>query len=225
VTPQWRHRREDVVAWPDDPQVREALGKFLDAVSAGPAVFPAFPADFLDFRGADLRGLDFAAAYMSNSILTGVNLSGACLIRATLTGADLCMADLTGADLTKAEADECQADSAVFRDANLFAAFFNRASLVGCDFRGAMMNSVRLRRANLAEADLRGASLYDVRFGDEESPTVLSGAGLYGADVGKARRSVVGPIDVGENESSRVDGEEMIAWFAAHGAPKVTVAR
>jgi len=146
------------------------------------------------------------------------------LVRATLSGADLRQADLTGARLTKAEADECRADGATFRDADLFAVFFNRASLVGCDFRGATMNSVRLRRANLADADLRGASLFDVRFGDEDGPTVLTGSRLFGADVRKAWGSVVGPIDVGEDEPSLVDGEEMIAWFAAQGAPEVTLA-
>jgi Uncharacterized low-complexity proteins len=221
----WRHRREDVVAWPDDPQAREALGKFLDAVSAGPEVFPSFPADFLDFRGADLRRLDFAAAGMFGSILTGVNLSGACLVRATLNGADLRQADLTGAKLTKADAYQCQADGASFRDADLFAVDLTWAGLVGCDFRGAAMNSVRLRRANLADTDLRGAILFDARFGDEEAPTVLSGARVFGADVRKAWGSVVGPIDVGEDEPSLVDGEEMIAWFAAQGAPEVTLAR
>ena len=221
---QWRHRREDVVAWPDDPQAREALGKYLDAASAGTEVLPSFAAAFLDFRGADLRGLDFAAANMFGAVLAGVNLSGACLIRATLNGADLRVADLSGADLTKAEADECIADGATFRDANLFAVFFNRASLVGCDFRGAAMNSVRLRRASLTGADLRGAILFDARFGDEDSPTVLTGARLSRADVRKAWGSVVGPIDVGEDEPSLVDGEEMIAWFAAQGAPEVTLA-
>ena len=212
------------MAWPDDPQAREALGKFLDAVSAGPKVFPSFAAGFLDFRGADLRGLDFAAANMFGAVLTGVNLSGTRLIRATLNGADLRMADLSGADLTKSEADECLADGAIFRDANLFAVFLNRASLIGCDFRGATMNSVRLRRANLANADLRGASLFDARFGDEEAPTVLSGARVFGADVRKAWGSVVGPIDVGEDEPSLVDGDKMIAWFVAQGAPEVTLA-
>lgn len=222
---QWRHRREDVVAWPDDPQAREALGRFLDAVSAKPAVYPSFPADFMDFRGADLRGLDLTAAYMFNAVLAGVNLSRACLHQATLNGADLRMADLTGADLTRAEADECRADGAIFRDANLFAVDFGRASLVECDFRGATMNSVRLLRTDLTRSDLRGASLFDARFGTDRTPTVLGGARLFGADVRRASGAVVGPIDVGEDEPSLVDGEELISWLVAQGAREVTLAR
>jgi hypothetical protein len=225
VKTQWSNRRDDVVEWPDDPVAREALGKYLDVLSAGPEVHPILGADLMDFRGADLRGLDLGGAYLFNTVLAGVNLSGACLARATLSGADLRQANLSGATLTKAEADECRADGAIFRGADLFAVFFNRASLVGCDFRGAAMNSVRLRRANLTNADLREAVVFDVRFGDEGSPTILSGARLFGADVRKAWGSVVGPIDVGEDEPLLVDGEEMIAWFAAQGAPEVTLAR
>jgi Uncharacterized low-complexity proteins len=225
VVAQWRHRREDVVAWPDDPKAREALGKYLDAMSTECEVQPTFAADLMDLRGADLRGLDLSEAYLFNTVLVGVNLSGAYLVKATLSGADLRQADLTGAKMTKAEADECRADGAIFRDADLFAVFFNRASLVGCDFRRAAMNSVRLRRANLTGADLRGAILFDVRFGGDDAPTVLTGARLFGADVRKARGSVVGPVDVGEGNPSLVDGEDMIAWFAAHGASEVTLAR
>ncbi|MBX6748540.1 MAG: pentapeptide repeat-containing protein, partial [Micromonosporaceae bacterium] len=214
----WRHRREDVVAWPADPQAREALGRFLDAASAEPEVFPVFPADFLDFRGADLRGLDLSGAYLFNTVLIGVNLSGADLGRATLIGADLRQADLTGANLIKAEAEKCRADGAIFRDADLFAVEFYYARLVGSDFRGARMTSVRLLGADLSGADLRGAKLVDARFGIEDAPAALGGARFFGADVRTAWGAVVGPIDIGEDEPSLVDGEEMIAWFAAQGA-------
>lgn len=223
VVSQWRHRREDVVAWPDDPEAREALGKYLDAMSAGPELPPTFAADLMDLRGADLRGLDLSEAYLFNTVLVEVNLSGTGLVRATLNGADLRRADVTGAKLTKAEAYECQADGATFRDADLFAVDFLYASAVGCDFRGATMNSIRLLGADLTGADLRGASLVDARFGLESSPAVLRGARLFGADVRIASGAVVGPIDVGEDDPSLVDGEEMVAWFAAQGAPEVVL--
>lgn len=222
---QWGHRREDVVAWPDDLEAREALGKYLDAMNAGPEVHPILSADLMDFRGADLRGLDLGGAYLFNTVLAGVNLSGADLSGATLTGADLRRADLTGARLAKAEAEKCRAEGAIFRDADLFAVEFYYARLANADFRGATMTSVRLMGADLTDTDLRGAILVDARFGLEDTPAVLSGVRLFGADVREARGSVVGPIDVGEDEPSLVDGEEMIAWFAAQGAPEVSLGR
>ncbi|MBX6748539.1 MAG: pentapeptide repeat-containing protein [Micromonosporaceae bacterium] len=224
MTSQWRYRREDVVAWPDDPEAREALGKYLDAMSAEPEVQPIFGAALMDLRGADLRGLDLSEAYLFNTVLVGVNLSGAYLVKATLNGADLRHADLTGAKLTKAEAYQCRADGAIFRNADLFAVEFYYARLVEGDFRGATMTSIRFLGADLTGADLRGAKLVDARFGDEEAPAVLSGARLSGADVRTAWGSVVGPIDVGGDEPSLVDGEEMISWFAAQGAPRVALA-
>jgi hypothetical protein len=224
VNSRWRHRRDDVVAWPNDPEARDALDKYLDLVSAGYEVHPTFSADLMDLRGADLRELDLSEAYLFNAVLTGVNLVGAYLVRATLNGADLRNADLTRAKLTKAEADECRADDAIFRDADLFAVDFTRARLVGCDFRGALMNSVRLLRTDLTGADLRGARLFDARFGSERMPTLLRRARLSEADVRTASGVVVGPIDVGTDEPSLLNGEKMIAWFAAQGAPEVRLA-
>ncbi len=217
-------RREDVVAWPSDVEAREALESYLDSFATAGDRHPTLGADLLDLRGAELRGLDLASAYLFNTVLAGVNLANANLVRATLSGADLRFADLTGADLYKAEADECLADGAIFREAELFAVYFGRARLVECDFRGATLNSVRLRCADLTRADLRTASLPDARFGDDEDPTVVTAARMFACDIAGAHGTVVGPVDIGEDEPALVDGTELLAWFAAQGAPNITLA-
>jgi len=217
-------RREDVVAWPQDAEAREALAGYLDAWQAPGLPLPTLAADLLDFRGADLTGLDLGEAYLFNATLAGVSRVKTNLAKANLNGADLRLANFTSADLYKAEADECLADSAIFRDANLFAVNFGRARLVECDFRGATLNSVRLRRADVSAANLRAASLPDARFGDGEMPTVLTGARMFSCDLAGAHGAVIGPVDVGEHEPTLVDGAELLAWFAAQGAPNVTLA-
>jgi uncharacterized protein YjbI with pentapeptide repeats len=216
-------RCEDVVAWPRDAEAREALAAYVDSLATAQDPKPSLGGDLLDFRGADLSGLDLSYAYLLGANLAGVSLVETNLVKATLIGADLRLANLTKADLYKAEANECIADGAVFRDAKLLGARFNRASLIECDLRGAELNSARLRGATLARADLRRAKVPDARFGDDEMPTAIEGARMFGCDPLGAAGAVIGPVDVGEDEPALVDGDELLAWFAAHGAPNVTL--
>ncbi|TML22932.1 MAG: pentapeptide repeat-containing protein [Actinobacteria bacterium] len=132
-------------------------------------------------------------------------------------------ANLTAADLVKVEAVECQAAGAVFRGANLLGADFTRADLRETDLRDALLNSVRFNACDLRTADLRGAWLRSCWFGHEDNPALLSDARLGGCRVEEATGVLTGPVDVGETAPQWIDGAELAAWFAAHGAPAVRV--
>lgn len=78
-----------------------------------------------DFRGADLRDVDFSHAFLANVNFgpgaggTPTDLRNAKLTSANLAYADLHMADLTGADLTRAQLYEADLRGADLREAHL----------------------------------------------------------------------------------------------------------
>lgn len=219
------HRREDVVAWPTDSAARSTLESYLDSFANGQQFPPTLHGPELDFRGADLSGLDLGEAYLFNAVLAGVNLSNAVLVKTTLSGADLRLTNMTGANLTRADADECDATGAIFRGARLLGARLPRARLVESDLRETTLNGARLLGADLTAADLRGATAASLRFGIDDRPTVLSRARLFGCNLFGAGGLVTGPVDIGEHEPTLVDGAELLAWFAAQDAPDVTLVR
>ena len=213
-----------VLAWPVDLEARQALAEYVAGLPSDPStISAAFDGTLRDLRGADLSWLRLPAAYLFNANLAGVRLVRAQLGDATLSGADLREANLTAADLVKVEAVECQAAGAVFRGANLLGADFTRADLRETDLRDALLNSVRFNACDLRTADLRGAWLRSCWFGHEDNPALLSDARLGGCRVEEATGVLTGPVDVGETAPHRIDGAELAAWFAAHGAPAVRV--
>jgi uncharacterized protein YjbI with pentapeptide repeats len=214
---------ESVKAWPESPEARDVLRKYLDALSRDPLeVSRELAGDLLDFAGADLSGLQLGSAFLFNSCLVGVRLIGTSLARATLSGADMRQADLSAADLTKAEAVECDARDASFRKANLFAADLSRADLRGADLRDTVLNSVSLFGADLRGADLRSASFRYARLGVTPDFAVkMWNARIFGCAVDEAEGFLIGPLDVGEDEPHLLDGAELEAWFRERGAPKV----
>jgi hypothetical protein len=219
------HGLESVAAWPQSPAAREALRKYLDALTGDPLeVSPELAGDLLDFAGADLSGLRLGSAFLFTSNLAGVRLIDTFLARATLSGADMRQADLSRADLTKAEAVECDARGASFRGANLFAADLCRADLRAADLRETILNSVLLLGTDLRGADLRSASLRYARLGVTPDFAVrMSNARIFGCAVDEAKGFLIGPVDVGQDEPRLLDGAEVEAWFRERGAPKVQV--
>ena len=79
-----------MLAWPSDPRARVALDTHLSPLTPAQPVLPALHGNFLDFRGADLSGLDLAECGLFSANLAGVSRIKADLERATLNGAKLC---------------------------------------------------------------------------------------------------------------------------------------
>ena len=159
-----------------------AAGSLLVAGGAGAASTPdcsADPAPHVNFKGCDLRKVDF-----SNADLTGANLSGA-----YLKGADLGGADLTGANLFRVRSGSITGDATLPDSFSLINGYLvgPMANLTGADLHGQDLSSISLKRAiftgaNLAHADLSGSVVEYATF----SGTDLTSASLNGA---KAARS------------------------------------
>ena len=121
--------------------------------------------------------------------------------------------DLRGADLSWLRLPAAYLFNANLAGVRLVRAYLGNATLSGAD----------LREANLTAADLRGAWLRSCWFGHEDNPALLSDARLGGCRVEEATGVLTGPVDVGETAPQWIDGAELAAWFAAHGAPAVRV--
>ena len=159
-----------------------AAGSLLVAGGAGAASTPdcsADPAPYVNFKGCDLRKVDF-----SNADLTGANLSGT-----NLKGADLDGADLTRANLFRVRSGSITGDATLPGSFSLINGYLvgPMAILTGADLHGQDLSSISLKRtiftgANLAHADLSGSVVEYATF----SGTDLTSASLNGA---KAARS------------------------------------
>ena len=175
-----------------------AAGSLLVAGGAGAASTPdcsADPAPHVNFKGCDLRKVDF-----SNADLTGANLfrvrSGSItgdatlpdsfsLINGYLVGP---MANLTGADLHGQDLSSISLKRAIFNGANLAHADLSGsvveyATFSGTDLTSASLNGAKAARsqfmnANLTRTDLSGA---DMTAAIVDTP-VMVGTNLSGAE-------------------------------------------
>jgi hypothetical protein len=215
----YRHTRDDVIRWPDDPAARRALEEYLDALPRDPgAVMGSLGGYRLDFTGADLSGLQLAGAGFMEAKLIGVRLAAANLDYAWLMAADLRDADLSCCSLRKAKGRTCDARGAVLRGANL-----DRSEFEDSDFRRADLTGARLFSAFVYSTDLRGADLRNCVFGLSGRSTGLEKARLAGCRLEGATGRVMGPVDVGEDAPRLLDGDDLRQWFADRGAPLVEV--
>jgi hypothetical protein len=217
-------RREDVHAWPTDQAARVVLETYLDELTRNGPHPQALQGNWLDFRGASLGGMDLAGAVLFGSNLERVSLKSADLGKALLQGANLRFSDFSLADLTKVDATQCDATGANFRGARLFGAEVDFARMVDCDLRETVLNGGKLLGTDLTRADLRGASLPGALFGDDEVPTILTNARVFGCNLYGASGVITGPVDIGEHEPALVDGQELLDWFVRHEAPEVRLA-
>lgn len=206
---------------PDDSDATERLHGYMlylesDGKEGGALGGP------LDFRGADLSGMQMGGLFLwysnfSNVVLDEVNFRKAELTASTLDGASLC-----GAYLHRTQINECEARGAVFTGAFLVRAELHESVFTGADFRGSTLSGTRLHKADLTGADFRNAS-----FGskDKGSRTLLQNALLEGCRFEGADGWVVGPADVGSKENPQIiGGEELALWFTENGAPNLSVA-
>ena len=102
-----------------------------------------------DFRGEDLRGINFYNVDLRGSDFRGANLHNAILRKADLRGTDM-----RGANLRSADFRDADMRSADLCNANLFWAKLHRA-----DLRNTKIRKANLRWTWLRGIDLRGAKI------------------------------------------------------------------
>ena len=143
-------------------------------------------------RKANLIGVNFVNANLSQADLSGVRLTGANLGEANLKGANLCGAYLCNANLERTNLGKANLERANFEGANLGrtnlrgaslkGAYLERADLSGANLEFTHLEGADLREANLISADLTSAYLNDV----DLSKADLTGASLRDASLNSA---------------------------------------
>ena len=183
-----------------------------------------------DLSGANLAGADLYEADLRSANLWGADLRRARLDRANLRRANLGWAelneaqlkraDLFGADMTSAQLKKADLEGADLQWTELSGAFLNEANLAGVNmFRSnlkrahlgkSIMKETNLSWANLMEANLMDVQMTGGNVGDAELTgvvvsdknwlTALAGHRVKGADVMKARYTIINDSD---NEASQ----------------------
>ena len=181
-----------------------------------------------NLTGADLRGTNLLEANLSGADLRGAKLAGARLKRTDLSGANLSEVDLSqaefgshtsfaGADLHAAKFWEANLLGVNFAGADLRGAYFGGALSWEVNFAGANLSGAFMDKAHLEGADLRGAQLV----GANLAGSYLRGADLSGADLSGANLEGAQLVKVNINgtrlTACRVYG--VSAWDV-RGAPK-----
>lgn len=113
--------------------------------------------DRLDFRAAQLQGINLKQAYLSS-----VNFSSA-----KLYGADLQFAHLQNSDMRWADASFATLDGARMQGSLLNYTIFFGANLFLVDLRGANLDGTKLHYAYLNGAKLQGARLINIEFNED----------------------------------------------------------
>src|SRR5215468_6140312 len=120
----------------------------------------------LDLRQVDFRGAQMVGVQLKNCVLAGSNLQGADLRGANLTNSDLQDVNLRGADLSDADLEGTLLMGADLRDCSM-----RRAHLAAAEFW-----RTGLPPAQVAGLDLRGAAVDDLL---EDQQTFLHQQGVF----------------------------------------------
>lgn len=116
-------------------------------------------------------------------------LSGAALSGVVLEAADLSGANLSGADLSGANLNRARFQDAIFRGANLTATRFEQTLADRADFREAVLSKAVFRNASLVECNFAGAIHHEIIFEKNDI------AGVKGLAIdGSFRKPVLRPV-------------------------------
>ena len=107
-----------------------------------------------DFRGRNLRGVNFTNSNFRGADLTKADLRGAIFISADLSRASLHLADCTGADFSMADMSMSYAKACNFTGARMW----------GAAIRHSMHKNAFYMDADLTDADFVGTNLLGARF-------------------------------------------------------------
>ncbi len=137
--------------------VKQAIASYR----TDPALAKSRPIRPIDWRWANMRGIDASGGYLENAKLSNANLSHAWLGRANLVGSTMHRTDLSGANLVAA---------------NLGTASLYEANLEGADLRSAVLGMTSFVQANLVGAHFANADLTEAVFINAD----ISGANFVG---------------------------------------------
>ena len=145
------NRNREGLARPDKPNlVKQAIASFR----TDPELAESRPPRKIDWRWADMRGIDATDGHLKDAKLSNANLSHAWLGNANLVGATMRGTDLSDANLVGANLSGASLYQAVLNGADLRSATLNRASLIDADLPGCQLANADLTGANLTNADL-----------------------------------------------------------------------
>ena len=149
---------------------------------------------FIDFRGIDLRGINFRSVGADDIDFHGSDLRGANFANCIFTAVNFFQADLRGANF--AESSAYGEDDVVFEDADLRGACFDGASFESVNFSGADLRGAEtgnwapgacFNKANFRAANLKGTCFYDCEFQNADfSYADFTGADLQNSDFKEA---------------------------------------
>lgn len=146
----------------------------------------------LEWRSADLTGLDMAGAQLPAAILNGSDFQNTKFTDANLSRIDLSLSVLKMVDFSDANLGQANLNNSDLYRANLTGSILNKASLQATVFQEAKLIDAKLLVADLSEADLlmadctgadfSGANLSSARL----EATVMRGVNLSLARLGGA---------------------------------------
>ncbi|MFB4305265.1 pentapeptide repeat-containing protein [Actinomadura sp. GTD37] len=190
--------------WPLDA---EAAATLRDWLSSPDSTLYALD---LDFRGADLDGVDFTEAWLSGSVFSGSNLSRSLLWRAHCENTSFREADLSDAELVKSFLTEADFAGARMVGAKLGRAECIRTSFVGADMRRTDLGDASFIGCDMRNADLRESTATMAAFGETDLTNVKV-TGMTG--------SVVGSIVLTTRAATtELAGVQLERWFNRNGA-------
>ncbi|GAA4624368.1 hypothetical protein GCM10023196_024220 [Actinoallomurus vinaceus] len=205
-----RPSAESVHAWPYDRAACAALNSYIERRAEDENV--ALVGAHLDFRGADLRGLELHRADFTEATLEGVSFVDCMINHADFTESSIVGAKFVNVEMIGADLFRVSGEGASFVDAWLSGTEAEFADLRSADFRNAFLGGVSFVKSDLTGADLRGAKAEHTLFTNCKIAD-LRLTGLSG--------TVVGPSLVGSD--TELADELLQNWFHERGAD-ITVA-
>ena len=150
---------------------------------------------------AQLDGVYFAQANLTEAIMKGVNLENADLTSALLVGADLQNACLINVDLTSSNVERTN---------------FRKANLLGADMVNAILKETKLEGANLTQASLANTIIINSSFNCLDWPLVLGNPDDVCQDAWEPNNSADTPVDImaGSFIGLSLCGGDTEDWYA-----------
>lgn len=136
----------------------------------------------IDFRGADLEGVDFSERNLYNPNFEGVNLEGVNFTKTQMMDANFSRANLQGADFRFCFVYDAEFEEADLQNSNLQGALFKESSFESANLKGANFQKVNFSYCRFTKPDLRGANFERASL----EGSSLRGANLKGVNLQKA---------------------------------------
>ncbi|GAA0338628.1 pentapeptide repeat-containing protein [Actinoallomurus spadix] len=199
-----------VRSWPYSEAAREALAAYVERRAEDENA--TLTGAHLDFRGADLRGMDLSRADFTEATLDGVSFAGCTLNRADFTDSSIVGATFVNVEMIGADLFQVSGRGACFADAWLSGTEAEFADLRAGDFRNAFLGGVSFVKSDLTGADLRHA---------KAERTLFIGCRVADMRLTGFSGSIVGPSVAG-NDTELHDGL-LQGWFQERDADVTVV--